>query len=71
MRIEFVNEQEMVEPDETIPLDEQPESPTPNYQREMNTIHELLSEMLPEPAEVNGRFRELRPEITNVPTMRA
>jgi len=27
--------------------------------------------MLPEPAEVNGRFRELRPEITNVPTMRA
>ena len=70
MRVEFVSE-----PDETIPLDEQameqPESPTPNYQREMNTLSELLSEMLPEPAEVNGRFRELRPEITNVPTMRA
>jgi hypothetical protein len=70
MRIEFVNG-----PDETIPLDEQameqPEYPTPNYQREMNTLSELLSEMLPEPAEVNGRFRELRPEITHVPTMRA
>jgi hypothetical protein len=64
-----------VQPDETIPLDEQsmeqPEPPTPNYQREMNTLSELLREMLPEPAEVNGRFRELRPEITNVPTMRA
>jgi hypothetical protein len=73
MRIEFVNEH--MGPDETIPLDEQameqPEPPTPNYQTEMNTLHELLSEMLPEPAEVNGRFRELRPEITNVPTMRA
>jgi hypothetical protein len=94
MRIEFVNEQEMVQQDETIPLDEQPEPPTPNYQREMNTVsellnemdtvpynvndesgryvmHDLLSELLPEPAEVNGRFRDLRPEITNVPTMRA
>ena len=75
MRLEFVNEHPMDQPDETIPLDEQameqPETPTPNYQREMNTLSELLSEMLPEPAEVNGRFRELRPEITNVPTMRA
>jgi len=72
MRIEFSA------PDETIPLDEQsmeqPEPPTPNYQREMNTLSELLSEMLPEPAEVNGRFRELRPEVSYsepVPTMRA
>ena len=72
MRIEFSA------PDETIPLDEQsmeqPEPPTPNYQREMNTLNELLSEMLPEPAEVNGRFRELRPEVSYsepVPTMRA
>jgi hypothetical protein len=75
MRLEFVNEHPMDQPDETIPLDEQameqPEPTTPNYQREMNTLNELLSEMLPEPAEVNGRFRELRPEITNVPTMRA
>ena len=73
MRVEFVSES-----DETIPLDEQsmeqPEPPTPNYQREMNTLSELLSEMLPEPAEVNGRFRELRPEVSYsepVPTMRA
>ncbi len=72
MRFEFV------QPDETIPLDEQameqPEPPTPNYQREMNTLSELLSEMLPEPAEVNGRFREIRPEVSyseQVPTMRA
>jgi hypothetical protein len=74
MRVEFVNEH-MERPDETIPLDEQvmeqPEYPTPNYQREMNTLHELLSEMLPEPVELNGQVRELRPEITNVPTMRA
>jgi hypothetical protein len=53
---------------------EQPDPPPPNYQREMNTLSELLSEMLPEPAEVNGRFRELRPEVSYsepVPTMRA
>ena len=71
MRLEFVNEHAMEQPDEPVPLDEQTEPSEPNYQREMNTINDLLGEMLPEPAEVNGRFRELRPEITNVPTMRA
>jgi hypothetical protein len=94
MRIEFVNEQEMVQQDETIPLDEQPEPPTPNYQREMNTVsellnemdavpynvnyergryvmHDLLSELLPEPVQVEPNVREIRYEITNVPTMRA
>jgi len=71
MRLEFVNEQVMVEPDETIPLDEQPEPPTPNYQREMNMLRELLNETDTEIAQVETQIRELRPEITRVPTMRA
>ena len=71
MRLEFVNEQAMVEPDETIPLDEQPEPPTPNYQREMNMLRELLNETDTEIAQVETQIRELRPEITRVPTMRA
>jgi hypothetical protein len=75
MRLEFVNEQEMVEPDETIPLDEQsmeqPEPPPPNYQREIDRLHELLSETNTEIAQVETQIRELRPEITRVPTMRA
>jgi len=61
MRIEFL--------DETIPLDEQPEQP--NYQREMNMLSELLNETNTEIAQVETQIRELRPEITNVPTMRA
>jgi hypothetical protein len=65
----------MVEPDETIPLDEQsmeqPEPPPPNYQREMDRLHELLSETNTEIAQVETQIRELRPEITRVPTMRA
>lgn len=67
MRLEFVNEQSMEQPDETIPLDEQPiaeqimERPTPtyNYQREINTIRELINDM------------DMTEEIGNVPTMRA
>ena len=76
MRLEFVNEPSMLEPDETIPLDEQameqPEPPTPNYQREMNTIRELLNDMdtIPENV-VESQLREIRYQITNVPTMRA
>ena len=54
MRVEFVCEQ----PDETIPLDEQP-TRTYNYQREMNTIRELINDM------------DVTEEISNVPTMRA
>jgi hypothetical protein len=67
MRLEFVNEHPMDQPDETIPLDEQAmeqpimERPTPtyNYQREMNTLRELINDM------------DMTEEITNVPTMRA
>jgi hypothetical protein len=67
MRLEFVNEHPMDQPDETIPLDEQAmeqpimERPTPthNYQREMNTLRELINDM------------NMTEEITNVPTMRA
>jgi hypothetical protein len=74
MRLEFVNDH-MEQPDETIPLDEQameqPEPPTPNYQREMNTLRELLNDMDGGPENVESQVRELRPQITNVPTMRA
>ena len=69
MRLEFVNG-----PDETVPLDEQPVhslEPTPNYQREMDRLHELLNETNTEIAQVETQIRELRPEIINVPTMRA
>jgi hypothetical protein len=82
MRVEFVNEH-MEQPTE------QPD--TPNYQREMNTIRELLNdmdavpvnnererneminqiEMQMEQVQVESQVRELRPQITRVPTMRA
>jgi hypothetical protein len=74
MRIEFSA------PDETIPLDEQAmEQPTRtyNYQREMNTIRELLSETENDIVPGERQVRELinnmdmTEEITNVPTMRA
>ena len=68
MRIEFS--------DETIPLDEQPrmeqpELPVHNYQREIGTIRELLSETENEIAQGERQVRELLSEFTNVPTMRA
>jgi len=63
MRVEFVNDHVSMDPMDL------PDAPI--HEREINTIRELLSEMLPEPVEVNGQVRELRPEITNVPTMRA
>jgi len=73
MRIEFSA------PDEAIPLDEQMEQPTRthNYQREMNTIRELLSETENDNVAGERQVRELinnmdmTEEITNVPTMRA
>jgi len=61
MRVEFL--------DETIPLDEQPEQP--NYQREVDRLHQLLNGTDNEIAQVETQIRELRPEITRVPTMRA
>ena len=57
MRLEFVNEH-MEQPTEVSM--EQPNSPTPNYQREMNTIRELINDM-DMTEEIGGR----------VPTMRA
>jgi hypothetical protein len=62
MRIEFA--------DETIPLDEQvmeqPEQPM-GYETEM--IEQI--EMQMEQVQVETQIRELRPQITRVPTMRA
>ena len=53
MRIEFSDETE-------LPIMEQPDSPTPNHEREINTIRELINDMdITE--EIGGR----------VPTMRA
>jgi len=71
MRIEFS--------DETIPLDEQPteismeqpELPVHNYQREIGTIRELLSETENEILQGERQVRELLSEFTDVPTMRA
>ena len=71
MRIEFS--------DETIPLDEQPtevsmeqpELPVHNYQREISTIRELLSETENEILQGERQVRELLSEFTDVPTMRA
>jgi len=37
----------------------------------MNTLRELLNETETEIAQVETQIRELRPEITRVPTMRA
>jgi len=71
MRIEFS--------DETIPLNEQPtevsmeqpELPVHNYQREMDTIRELLSETENDIVPGERQVRELLSEFTDVPTMRA
>jgi hypothetical protein len=76
MRIERLYDAVMPEPDETVPLDEQsmeqPELPIPNYQREMNTLRELLNDMDAVPENVvEPQLREIRYQITNVPTMRA
>jgi hypothetical protein len=63
MRIEFVNG-----PDETIPLDEQPEQPDSDLRdRLLEAIHGVNIESF----QVERQIRDLRPEITNVPTMRA
>jgi hypothetical protein len=37
----------------------------------MNTLRELLNDMDGGPENVESQVRELRPQITNVPTMRA
>ena len=81
MRVEYVSEQ-----DETIPLNEQPhreaimEQPTPtnHYATAISTLRELLDEvnnqsvnMEIEQVQVESEIRELRHEITRVPTMRA
>jgi len=81
MRVEFVSG-----PDQTIPLDEQPiretimEQPTPtnHYATAINTLRELLDEvntqnanMEIEQVQIETEIRELRHEITRVPTMRA
>jgi hypothetical protein len=71
MRIEFS--------DEAIPLDEQPtevsmeqpELPVHNYQREISTIRQLLSETENEILQGERQVRELLSEFTDVPTMRA
>jgi len=73
MRIEFSDE------DEAIPLNEQPtevsieqpDLPVHNYQREMDTIRELLSETENNIVQGERQVRELLSEFTDVPTMRA
>jgi len=60
MRIEFsVSEPPIMEQPTEVSM-EQPDYPTPNYQREINTIRELINDM-DMTEEIGGR----------VPTMRA
>jgi hypothetical protein len=69
MRIEFVSEPDRLE--EPEPVMEQPELPVHNYQREMNTIHELLSQTENDMVQGEREVRELLSDFVNVPTMRA
>jgi hypothetical protein len=69
MRIEFVSEPDrMEEPDLVM---EQPELPVHNYQREMNTIRELLTQTENDIVQGEREVRELSSQIANLPTMRA
>jgi len=79
MRVEFLAEN--LDVDTTIPIEqpmEQQELPANNYAREINTLRELLDEvntqninMQIEQVQIETEIRELRHEITRVPTMRA
>jgi ribulose bisphosphate carboxylase small subunit len=69
MRIEFISEPDrMEEPDLVM---EQPELPVHNYQREMNTIRELLTQTENDIVQGEREVRELSSQIANLPTMRA
>ncbi len=68
MRVEFSNE---MSEQPTEVSTEQPELPVHNYQREIGTIRELLSETENEIIQGERQVRELLSEFTNVPTMRA
>ena len=74
MRVEFVNEQAMDEPDEIIPLDEQAmeQIDVDIRDRLIDAIREIDINMS-EPVQVEPQIRELRRDIifNNVPTMRA
>jgi hypothetical protein len=69
MRIEFVSEPDRME--EPEPVMEQPELPVHNYQREMNTIRELLTQTENDMVQGESEVRELLSQFANVPTMRA
>jgi hypothetical protein len=67
MRIEFVEE---ISEQPTAAM-EQPELLVHNYQRDISTIRELLSETENEIVQGERQVRELLSEFTDVPTMRA
>jgi len=70
MRIEYLSENEDVTQEVPVSEMEQPD-PSNNFQREIDRLRELLDEADISPVPYGGRVTEMRPQITNVPTMRA
>jgi hypothetical protein len=71
MRIEYLSENEDVTQEVPVSEMEQPEQPTNNFQREMDRLRELLIEADISPVPYESPVSELRPQVTEVPTMRA
>lgn len=70
MRIEYLSENEDVTQEVPVSEMEQPD-PSNNFQREIDRLRELLNEADISPIPYESQVTELRPQITNVPTMRA
>ena len=70
MRIEYLSENEDVTQEVPVSEMEQPD-PSNNFQREIDRLRELLNEADISPVPYESQLTELRPQITNVPTMRA
>jgi hypothetical protein len=71
MRIEYLSENEDVTQEVPVSEMEQPEEPTINFQREMDRLRELLNDVDISPVPYESQLTELRPQVTDIPTMRA
>jgi hypothetical protein len=71
MRIEYLSENEDVTQEVPVSEIEQPELPTNNFQREMDRLRELLNEADISTVPYESQVTELRPQVAEVPTMRA
>jgi hypothetical protein len=70
MRIEYLSENEDIAQEVPVSEMEQPD-PSNNFQREIDRLRELLNEADISPVPYESPSTELRPQMTNVPTMRA